>query len=230
VYYSVHKSTKEMDVKTFAPGTEVRFLSLCTPNENAKWYDTCIISRSPDHRTYVVYIFSFGIFVEISRDAAKYQHQSSFIDRSEWMSIYVAALELGPEKLQKEVEAILRNSEDSIGRIYGVERDIAKIRSIYGRTLLYDAITRGQYKAAKLLLERGADQIYGNMDVYKNKKVSSRVAKLLLLYGMDGDHERELYGELPIVASILVHALCSSAPISKLPTNILRTYVLLVLP
>jgi hypothetical protein len=76
----------------------------------------------------------------------------------------------------------------------------------------------------KLLLEHRADPNVGKRHIgFRGDDAS----KILMLYGADKERvDISRAVEWPRVASVLVHALCSSAPISKLPVDVLRTYLL----
>jgi hypothetical protein len=93
-----------------------------------------------------------------------------------------------------------------------------------GYTALYDACAFRRLDICKLLLEHGADFTCGKG--IRRIKLDG-ISKILLLYGGDKNHAfSDTVREVPRVASILTRALCSVAPISRLPTDILRTYLL----
>jgi hypothetical protein len=94
----------------------------------------------------------------------------------------------------------------------------------YSGSPLRGACYRSHLSMCKLLLERGANPNHG-LGVALDALTDA--SKILMLYGGNKYHVAvtKTLG-LPHVANILTRVLCSHAPISRLPADILRTYVL----
>jgi hypothetical protein len=105
--------------------------------------------------------------------------------------------------------------------VNAVERD--KHTAIWDkRTALWYA---GDMRMYKLVLEHDADPNCGRSATYGSRE--GNAPKILLLYGKDEEHITIRDApELPQTARVLSRVMCSAAPISRLPTDILRTYVL----
>jgi hypothetical protein len=201
---------------------------------------------------YVLYLDYDENIMEMSREAVDIRiTRFAEIIRYSWLRAYVTALDVGSEELQRMVKAILPISV--LDRRYRDEDD-AEILAIIGPELLRVAVTSGKYRAVQWLLAKGVDPnrknssnapslltawSFGRLDICKlllEHRADPNVAievvsdmdqdasKILLLYGGKPEFYRAiLYWQATVV---LTRALCSGAPISRLPTDILRTYLL----
>jgi hypothetical protein len=243
-----------MDPKAGAaivPGIAVRILPAARAQQIWSVAHVVSVRENGNQRVYVLYDNDTDRFFEMSGDATKMRPGLPQRYRSFWMGVYVTTLDVGSEEIQQMVEAILRSTEGdnpnniaemvtdyetpmmhiaaSEGKYNAVQWLLAKGADVNaldkfgytGYTALHDAWISNRLSVCKLLLEKGADP---NIRTDSRHKMDDAM-KILLLYGGGHEHFRVLLYKR--TASILVRALCSGAsPISRLPADILRTYLL----
>jgi hypothetical protein len=241
-----------MNRESIVPGARVRIRPRADQGDLSSYAYVLFVRENMGQRVYVLYVEIDNIIIEMSRDAVDIYltRCTNNIDQYSWLGAYVAALDAGSGELQRMVKAILPASV--LGKRY-MDVDDATILAIIGPELLFRAVGDGKYRAVQWLLAKGVDlnrrNAYDTPSILiawlnkrpemcklllekgadPNLRTDSRdemddATKILLLYG--GGNESLFTMVHRRTASTLVRALCSVSPISRLPTDILRTYVL----